>query len=344
MSRSRQASDRAWQSTRKNLLINACFRVWQRGTSQTTTSFGSDDRWVNNHIGTTKTHSRQEFTVGQTDVPGNPRYYSRTVVSSVAGNGNLAIKYQPIEDCRITSGKTITLSFWAKADASKNIAMEWFRAYGSGGASSAETGADLDVETFSLTTSWQKFTATYTFPSVSGKTFGSDDNSWFAPVFWFDAGSDYDTRTNSLGQQSGTFDIAQVQVEIGDHATDFEQRDFGTELALCQRYFCKSYNDPMDPGTASEIGQVGGRANTQGWFGCTAAFPVAMRATPTVTLYNPVTGSTTNPIRYGTATAYNDTGNVWSVGRNYALVRGTNASTSYNSTISRFHYTADAEL
>ncbi len=343
MSRSRQASDRAWQATRKNLLINGCFRVWQRGTSQTTTLYGSSDRWAHGHSGSTKTVSRQSFTLGQTDVPGEPEYYWRTVVTSSAGAANYVYTEQPIESVRTAAGRTVTISFWAKADASRNITTEFYQYFGAGGSPSAVV-TEIGVQKHALTTSWQKFTKTVSIPSISGKTLGTDGRDKLAVGFWFDAGSDWNSRSDSLGQQSGTFDIALVQVEYGNHATDFEQRDFGTELALCQRYFCKSYNDPMDPGTASEIGQVGGRANTQGWFGCTAAFPVAMRATPTVTLYNPVTGSTTNPIRYGTATAYNDTGNVWSVGRNYALVRGTNASTSYNSTISRFHYTADAEL
>ena len=56
---------------------------------------------------------------------------------------------------------------------------------------------------------------------------------------WFDAGSSFNARTDSLGQQSGTFDIAQVQIEPGPVATPFEQRPIGTELQLCKRYYNK---------------------------------------------------------------------------------------------------------
>jgi hypothetical protein len=95
----------------------------------------------------------------------------------------------------------------------------------------------LFVAKVGLTSSWQKITQTVTVPSISGKTIGSDNNNRLSLSIWFDAGSNFNSRTDSLGQQSGTFDIAQVQVEAGPVATPFERRPIGTELALCQRYF-----------------------------------------------------------------------------------------------------------
>ena len=73
-------------------------------------------------------------------------------------------------------------------------------------------------------------------PSISGKTLGTDGNSVLQLSILFDAGSDFNAFTDSLGQQSGTFDIAQVQIEPGPVATPFEQRPIGTELNLCHRY------------------------------------------------------------------------------------------------------------
>jgi hypothetical protein len=83
-------------------------------------------------------------------------------------------------------------------------------------------------------------------PSISGKTLGTDNNLSICNI-WFDAGSDFNARTDSLGQQSGTFEIAQVQLEPGPVATPFEQRPIGTELALCQRYYEKSYEIGTSP-------------------------------------------------------------------------------------------------
>jgi hypothetical protein len=219
----------------RNRLINGNFDIWQRGTSQTAEGYGSDDRWANTGIGTTKTHSRQSFVLGQTEVPGNPSYFSRTVVSSVAGAGNLAVKGQRIEGAKTLAGQTATLSFYAKADAAKNIAVEFIQIFGTGGSPSS-TVLGIGVTTFALTSVWAKYSVSVSIPSVSGKVLGSNNDDYLGFNFWFDAGSSLNARTNSLGQQSGTFDVAQVQLEPGTVATPFEFRPYGTELQLCERY------------------------------------------------------------------------------------------------------------
>lgn len=219
---------------RENLIINGNFDIWQRGASGTAGYVA--DRWKNDIIGSTAAISRQSFTLGQTDVPNEPRYFHRVTVTSVAGAGNLVVFQQLIESVRTFAGQTVTLSFWAKADASKNIAVELEQSFGTGGSPSSNV-AGIGVTTCSLTTSWQKFTVTASFPSISGKTLGSNGNDAILVNFWLDAGSNFDSRTNSLGQQSGTFDIAQVKLEPGDTATDFVPRRIEDELAKCQRYY-----------------------------------------------------------------------------------------------------------
>lgn len=220
----------------RNKVINGNFLVWQRATSQTSVGYGSDDRWYNNHSGSSKTHSQQLFAIGQSAVPGNPSAFSRTVVTSVAGAGNYVVKQHRFEGVRQLNGMTATLSFWAKADASRPIAIDFQQMFGTGGSPSpAITG--IGVQKFSLTTTWQKFTKTVSIPSITGKTLGSNNDDFLELTFWFDAGSTYNSRTNSLGQQSGTFDIAQVQVEISTVATPFDDRSYTMELELCQRYY-----------------------------------------------------------------------------------------------------------
>jgi hypothetical protein len=61
----------------------------------------------------------------------------------------------------------------------------------------------------------QKHTVTAAIPSVTGKTLGTDGNDSLQVRFWFDAGSNFDARTDNLGQQSGTFDIARVRLVEG---------------------------------------------------------------------------------------------------------------------------------
>jgi len=224
-----------------NLIINGGFDLWQRGTSQTTSAYGSDDRWVNNHFGSTKTASRQTSTDTERSFFSSP-YYSRTVVSSSAGASNRVSKFQQIEDITKLAGKTVTLSFWAKADASKNIAIEFTQSYGTGGSpSSGSTG--IGSQKISLTTTWEKNSITVAMPSLIGKTLGTDGvhTSQTGFLFWFDAGSDFNARTASLGQQSGTFDIAEVKLEIGSVATPFSLAggNIAGELAMAQRYYEK---------------------------------------------------------------------------------------------------------
>jgi hypothetical protein len=254
----------------RNAIINGNFDIWQRGTSFTGNQYGAD-RWANARNATASTQSRQAFALGQTDVPNEPEYFSRMVVSSVAGAGNLAALQQKIEGVRTFAGQAVTLSFWAKADASKSMAVEFAQNFGSGGSPSAEVNA-LGVTTLALTASWQKFTVTATLPSISGKTIGTNGDDILLLTMWFDSGSNYNARNNSLGQQSGTFDIAQVQLEAGSVATPFERRPVGAELALCQRYFRKQYVDQFSCVTYVPNGDTRMNPITVG----------AMRVTPTV--------------------------------------------------------------
>ena len=224
----------------RNAIINGNFDFWQRGTSFTGNEYGAD-RWIHGRVGTTHTASRQAFPLGQTDVPGEPEYFCRTAVTSVAGANNYAALVQKIEDVRTFAGQQITVSFWAKADASKPIAVELQQLFGTGGSPSAVVQA-IGVTKTTLSTSWQKITVTATIPSISSKTLGTNNDYSLDAIIWFDAGSTFNSRTSSLGQQSGTFDIAQVQIERGPVATPFERRPIGTELALCQRYYRKVSN------------------------------------------------------------------------------------------------------
>jgi hypothetical protein len=251
----------------RNAIINGNFDIWQRGTSHSTGGYGSADRWANNISGSTCTMSRQPFTLGQTAVPGEPTYFCRMAVTSVAGAGSLANLQQRIEDVRTFASQQVTVSFWAKADAAKPIAVELIQAFGSGGSPSAPVETIGTTKT-TLSTSWQKVTVTATVPSLSGKTIGTDNNNWLQLNIWFDAGSNFNARTDTLGQQSGTFEIAQVQVERGPVATPFERRPIGQELALCQRYYWT--------GLHAIYSQGAGTVNVM-----TISYPVTMRAAPT---------------------------------------------------------------
>ena len=253
----------------RNRIINGNFDIWQRGTSFTGNEYGTD-RWIHARAGTTHTATRQPFTVGQTAVPNEPTWFCRTVVASVAGASNYAILVQRIEDVRTFAGQQVTVSFWAKVDATKNIAVELEQSFGTGGSPSAAVNS-IGTTKVSIGTSWQKVTVTATVPSISGKTLGTNNDHSLALAIWFDAGSTFNTRTDTLGQQSGTFEIAQVQVEPGPVATPFERRFIGDELNRCYRYYQTFAEAPYYQGTASYSGAG---------FYTTVFLKTTMRATP----------------------------------------------------------------
>lgn len=220
----------------RNKIINGNFDIWQRGTSFNLYQYTAD-RWVNVLLGSSaSTVTRQNFTLGQTDVPGNPSHYYRATVTSGGTASSGTVLHQKIESVRTFQGQTVTVSFWAKADATKPVSVEFYQHFGTGGSpSTVVTG--IGVTKFTLSSSWAKYTATVSIPSISGKTLGSNNNHYLVFNIWFDAGSDYNSRTNTIGLQSGTFDIAKVQIEEGSTATKFEELPLSTQLNLCQRYY-----------------------------------------------------------------------------------------------------------
>lgn len=216
----------------KNKLINGNFDRWQRGTSFTiSNTFGyTSDRWSAIFDGDGAVVSQQLFTIGQTDVP-NVKKYCRTVITPVIGNGNRSMLVQKIEDLSLFSEKYVTVSFYAKADTPKNIGLSLGQFTGDFPSSVFGIGG----RSIALTTQWKQYTATIYLPSIVGKTLLENSSLWL--TFWFSAGSTHDTELGfNLGQQSGTFDIAQVQLEECSTATEFEQRPIAVEEMLCKKY------------------------------------------------------------------------------------------------------------
>lgn len=272
----------------RNKIINGNFDVWQRGTSQTSNGYGSADRWKNVNGGSTKTVSRQSFSVGEQFSSGQPTptHFSRTVVSSVVGGANFVAKQHLIEGVPTLAGKKATLSLWAKADSSKNIAIEFVQNFGTGGSPSSGVNT-IGTRKLALTTIWQRFVVTIDVPSISGKVLGTDGNDYLGLNIWFDAGSNLNSRTDSLGQQSGTFDIAQVQLEEGEVATPFEERHIADELMLCQRYYEKN-TDEATPVTIFGLQGVGCEdfAISNGGGPAKVRFKVTKRIVPSILTYD----------------------------------------------------------
>ncbi len=263
----------------KNLLINGNFDIWQRGTSF---AIASDeytaDRWiVAEGAGGTATVTRQAFTVGQTAVPNEPRYFLRHD-QTVGATGGPEVR-QRIEGVRSFAGRAVTLSFWAKAGASVTVTPFATQNFGTGGTPSTAVQSVGSVKT--LTTAWQKFTQTFVLPSISGKTLGSDENDYVAIGVEFPNTSTY------------TIDLAQWQLESGSTATAFDIRPIQQEIARAERFYQKSYNLTVDPATVTDQGAVQFKAHTTAHHQ-EVPLRTRMRAQPAITAYSTVTGATAN--------------------------------------------------
>ena len=292
---------------RRNLVINGRFDFWQRGTSFTGTEYTAD-RWNQAVSGGTATVSRQAFTLGQTEVPGNPVYYLRESCS--VGNDNCGIN-QPIEDVRTGAGGPVTVSFWAKGTNPPGYgywAMQLWQRFGTGGSPSGTVQNNKELK---VTAEWKKYTFTYELATISGKTLGNNN----------DHNVDLIIRQHASDSNTGAWElnIANVQVELGRNSTDFEHRSYGEELALCQRYYEENKNTNYNA-TGYHTSFI--RSGMQ--------FQVSKRAAPNVILTSAQNSS-------GSSLTLS-IGNANTMGFNYSM---NSASTSYGV---RFSYTADAEL
>ena len=172
-------------ATASNLITNGNFDIWQRRISSGAVSATAyphpkvADRWAStiqflasNSASGTYTVSRQDCT--STELANfSAAYYLRLATSGVSA-GTTALNsltspcsaifaLQDIEDAASILGQTVTLSFWARASAGTKIVSE-SQIYRLG---AGRWWTPTICKTFNLTTSWQKFTHTYTMPSYA---------------------------------------------------------------------------------------------------------------------------------------------------------------------------------
>lgn len=106
---------------------------------------------------------------------------------------------------------TLTFSFYAKGDvAGQKLKINFTQNYGTGGSPSS---TDAQSQTISLTTSWARYSVTFTPTSLSSKTFGTNVNDYIE--FSFEVNGTINTAS------SGYAEFTQVQVDIGSVALPY---------------------------------------------------------------------------------------------------------------------------
>jgi len=158
------------------------------------------------------------------------------------------------------NAQPVTLSFW--------IRSSLIGTFGICVGNDALTRTYPTSYTINAANTWEYKTITI-LGSTSG-SFPTDNTGCVRVMFDWGSGSNYkgtantwanaDYRGGATGTQSicatsgATWQITGVQLEKGSTATSFDYRPIGTELALCQRYFEKSYDQGTAPATNTTTG------------------------------------------------------------------------------------------
>lgn len=239
----------------KNRIINGSMSIWQRATSATITAgstiaagYSTVDRFYVYCTGANVTAAR---------VAGSGSTQYRMQITGAASVTAIGIG-QRIEQANSydMAGSTAMLS----VDLANSVltTVTWTAFYANTadtfGTLASPTRTQIATGTFTVTSTVTNYSTSISIPSAA--------TTGIEIVFTVGA------------QTSGTWTIGNVQLEKGSTATSFDYRPYGTELALCQRYYFR-----ITPGTDNPFMNPGYALNTsQCRF--TSTFPVPLRVAP----------------------------------------------------------------
>lgn len=283
----------------KNRILNGDMRIDQRnaGASVTPTDGAYTlDRWKMLMFNSASKYTVQQNAGSVTPPVGQRNYLGITSTSSYSlAASDLYGMQQRIEgfntadlDWGTANAKTVTLSFWVRSSLTGT--------FGGSIQNSAGNRSYPFSYTINSASTWEYKTITIAGDTSgtwvgatngiglvvylmigTGSTFSGTAGAWAAGERYAPTGA-----TSVVGTNGATFYITGVQLEVGSSATPFDTRAYGTELALCQRYY-QEYN-------AAESAAAGG--GSVGVCGTTSIavmsgiLPVEMRATPSFNFNN----------------------------------------------------------
>jgi hypothetical protein len=241
-------------SIMKNRIINGAMVISQRNGSSSVTPANNDyivDRFLY------KSTQASKFTAQQvTTAPaGFINSIKMTVASAVTvGSGDFFAIGQRIEGLNLydigfgtASCKPVTLSFQVQSSLTGTF----------GGALTNAAGDASYAFTYTISAANTWTTVSINVPAVTTGTWVTDNSSCLQVWFGLGCGSSYNGTAGSwvngnnfsatgatsvVATAGATFLVTAIQLEVGSSATGFEYRQYGQELALCQRYYYKIIN------------------------------------------------------------------------------------------------------
>jgi hypothetical protein len=317
----------------KNAIYNSGFDIAQRGTSFTGLNGAAYalDRWIPwSTTGGQSNYASQE-SAGNLSVTPNQviRYcirYGRTAGTTNTGGRQLFQTLETADSVRF-AGKTVTFSFYARAGANYShtgnvLQFSVISGTGTDQVYYSFTGAAsvISLTSVTLTTSWQRFTATGTVATNATQ---------LATTFLW-------SPTGTAGA-ADFFEVTGVQLEEGSVATPYSRQNstIQGELAACQRYYYRasgnSYSGLASITNYPFFGQQLATSSAQAYG--VMQLPVPMRVYPTA-IDAPSAGSfrLQNGSNYwGLSTLALDGSNIWASGTTVGLSANTGSGLTSNS-------------
>jgi len=295
----------------KNRIINGGMAIAQRTTGTVYASGFPVDRFICEFSGSGNISARQS-----TDVPTGAGFTNSLFVNVVTADTSVTgTEYyqftQYVEGTHVAdfawgtaSAANVALSFWAKSSGTGTFSAAVHNINGERGYPSSftiNTANTWEYKTIvipgSTTGTWVANTGTYLGVRIGlayGATYGgATANTWVtasSAATAFNAG--FVTTTNTvMSAISGNLYVTGIQLEKGSSATNFDNRPYGAEFQLCQRYYQLFSNYTLEAYQGA-AGFVRSLKNI-------LPFPVAMRATPirsivTAGAFTNVRGSSTD--------------------------------------------------
>ena len=273
----------------RNRIINGAMVISQRnGTAAVTPTADATytlDRWG------TRLSQASKFSVQQTTTAPTNFYNSLKATSTSAytvGTSEFFGVYQNIEGFNISdlnwgtaNALTVTISFQVYSSLTGTFGGSIFNASGSQSypfsysIPVANTWTTITLTIAGATSgSWNAGTnstgISVFFSLGAGATVSGAANAWSGTLYRSATGA-----TSVVGTNGATFYITGVQLEKGSTATSFDYRPYGTELALCQRYYYRL----NAPSATNRYGSGFNNSTTQAYI-C-FNLPTSMRTAPT---------------------------------------------------------------
>jgi hypothetical protein len=272
----------------RNRIINGAMTIDQRNAGASITPVDGSflcDRWK---VGLTQSAKFSGHTQSTIVPPnyGNALKIVSNSAYSVTSSDEFSL-FQGIEGYNVddlgfgaAGAKTVTLSFWVRSSLTGTFGGSLKSAIASRSYTFPYTivAADTWEQKFitipgDTTGNWTRNTNANSFQLFFSLGQGSNGlgtaNTWQAADLRGVTG-----QVNLVGTNGATWYLGGVQLEAGSTATPFEFRQYGTELALCQRYGLRVEQQQNTGDTCS----TGTNANVR------FTFPVTMRASPTASL------------------------------------------------------------